>query len=109
MAERKSASKVASASKSKPSPAKQPDKSEADFYDSMYQKNLFLVMVMDMTWQLALVVLIPIIGGFYLDKFFHTAPGLLIVGFLVAALGVVMVMLHIVKEANRRSGFGGKK
>jgi F0F1-type ATP synthase assembly protein I len=64
-------------------------------------------MVMDMTWQLAIVVLVPIVGGFYLDRYFHTSPGLLIAGIVLAAFGVVSVMIRIVGKANRR--IGGKK
>lgn len=71
-----------------------------------FQRRLFFVMFLDMSWQLALVVLIPVIGGYYLDQFFHTFPGLLIAGFLLAALGVVLVMIKIVNKANEKLGAG---
>lgn len=80
-------------------------KPETDFDKSMYQRNLFVVMAMNMTWQLAIVVIVPIVGGYYLDQFFHTTPGLTIAGFLLAALGVVGVMLRIVKDANNKTGY----
>lgn len=83
------------------------DKKSKILADSVYQQSLFYVMVMDMTWQLAVVVLLPIVGGFYLDRYFHTAPGLLIAGIVLAAFGVVSVMIRIVGKANRRTR--GKK
>ncbi len=76
----------------------------SDFDKSRYQRNLFFVMAANMSWQLALVVIIPIVGGYYLDQFFHTFPGLLIAGLLLATLGVVLVMIRTLNEANRRTG-----
>lgn len=71
---------------------------QSDIDKSLYQRNLLLVTVGTMTWQLALVVIVPIVGGYYLDQYFHTTPGLTIAGVLLAALGVVMVMLRAIGE-----------
>jgi len=55
-------------------------------------RNQFLVAAMNMSWQLAIVVLVPIIGGFELDKKLDTVPALTIVGFIVAMLGMALVV-----------------
>jgi hypothetical protein len=49
---------------------------------------------LSMSWQLALVVLIPIVGGFELDKKLHTLPILTIVGFVLAMAGMSLVVWH---------------
>ncbi len=49
---------------------------------------------LSMSWQLALVVLIPIVGGFELDKKLHTLPFLTIVGFVLAMAGMSLVVWH---------------
>jgi hypothetical protein len=45
-----------------------------------------------MSWQLAIVVLVPIIGGFELDKSLDTLPALTIAGFFVAMVGMALVV-----------------
>ena len=52
----------------------------------------FLSATLTMSWQLAIMVLIPIVGGFELDKKLHTKPFLTIVGCLLAVAGVVNVV-----------------
>ena len=47
---------------------------------------------MGMSWQLAVVVLVPIVGGYELDKAFATSPLLVIVGFIIAMAGVGLVV-----------------
>lgn len=86
--------------------ATQPKSSQELAEQVAFQRRLFFTMVLDMSWQLALVFIIPIVGGYYLDQFFHTFPGLLIAGFLIAALGVVLVMIKIVNKANEKLGAG---
>lgn len=49
-----------------------------------------------MSWQLAIVVLIPVIGGFKLDQHFNTSPLWTIVGFLIAIGGMVIVVKRAV-------------
>jgi F0F1-type ATP synthase assembly protein I len=63
--------------------------------------SVFFAMGIDMSWRLALSVLVPIIGGVYLDKVFHTSPVLLIVGFVVAIVSVIITIrrtLRLSKE-----------
>jgi hypothetical protein len=58
----------------------------------------FLLAVLDMSWRLAIVVLLPIIGGYKLDQFLGTLPALTIIGFVVAMSGMAYVMWRAIKE-----------
>lgn len=63
--------------------------------------SVFFSMGIDMSWRLALSVLVPIIVGAQLDKHFNTAPILLIVGFILAILFTVVTIrrtLALTKE-----------
>lgn len=62
--------------------------------------SLFFSMGLDMSWRLALSVLIPIIGGVELDSHFKTAPLLLIIGFVLAAIFSVVTIRRTLKLAN---------
>ncbi len=57
-------------------------------------KHVFIMAVMNLTWQMAIVVLVPIIGGYQLDKGFNTLPLLTILGFVVSTFGVAVVLWH---------------
>lgn len=62
--------------------------------------GVFVGMALDMSWRLAVVVLVPIIGGFYLDTAFNTSPLLVIIGFVMAMAGMGVVMKQTVEAAN---------
>lgn len=55
-------------------------------------RDEFLAAALTMSWQLAIVVLVPIIGGFELDKKLNTLPALTIVGFVVAMIGMALIV-----------------
>ncbi len=84
-------------------PNAEADKKQTEFEQTMYQRNLFLSMALNMTWQLALVVIIPIVGGFKLDEHFGTSPLWTIFGVVLAGTGVIAVLRRVVVEANRKS------
>jgi F0F1-type ATP synthase assembly protein I len=52
----------------------------------------FVVAALNMSWQLAIVVLVPIIFGYELDKKLDTLPSLTILGFLLAMIGMALVV-----------------
>ena len=56
-------------------------------------------MALDMSWRLAIVVVIPIVAGFKLDEKFSTAPLLTILGFLLAIGGTILVLRRTLQEA----------
>lgn len=78
-------------------------KKQTQFEQTMYQRNLFLSMALNMTWQLALVIIIPIVGGFKLDQYFDTSPIWTIMGAVLAAVGFILVLRQVVVVANRRA------
>ena len=52
----------------------------------------FLLATTNMSWQLAVVVLIPIIGGFKIDQYFNSLPVGTIIGFILAMTGMGVVV-----------------
>lgn len=73
-----------------PSPGK--DKKSNKVAVSNRATRLFLMAVLDISWQLAIVVLVPIIGGFELDKHIGTTPVLTVIGFVLAMAGTFVVI-----------------
>jgi F0F1-type ATP synthase assembly protein I len=63
--------------------------------------SVFIGMALDMSWRLAIAVLVPIIGGFKLDEKLKTTPLLTIVGFLLAMGGMALVMWQTLQAANK--------
>lgn len=47
---------------------------------------------LNMSWQLAIVVLVPILGGFALDEHFNDLPLWTGVGFVLAMIGMALVV-----------------
>lgn len=76
------------------------DKSDLE---AMKQRNLFVVMVANMTWQLAVVVIVPVVGGHYLDQIMKAEPVWTIVGAVIALLGVIGVLINTVKLADKQT------
>ena len=54
-----------------------------------------------MSWRLAIAILVPIIGGFELDKWLTTSPVFTIIGFVVAMAGMGLVLWRALQMANR--------
>jgi F0F1-type ATP synthase assembly protein I len=61
--------------------------------------SVFVNMALDMSWRLAIVVLVPIIGGFKLDEALQTTPVFIITGFFLAMGGMALVMWRTLKVA----------
>jgi F0F1-type ATP synthase assembly protein I len=55
-------------------------------------RRLFFISALNMSWQLAIAVLVPVVGGFKLDQVFNTLPGLTIIGFIMAIVGMVVIV-----------------
>lgn len=66
---------------------------QADFDQKVAAaKQAFFVSALNMSWQLAIVVLVPIIGGSLLDDKLDMSPILTIVGFIIASAGLALVL-----------------
>ena len=68
---------------------------------STVARQNFLAVGANMGWQLALVVLVPVIGGVELDKAFGTADVYTLIGLTVALIASGLVMWRTVQVANR--------
>jgi F0F1-type ATP synthase assembly protein I len=63
--------------------------------------QIFVSTALDMSWRLAIVVLVPIIGGFKLDEVLHMTPLLTIIGFILAMGGVALVLWQMLQTVNK--------
>jgi len=57
-------------------------------------------MALNMSWQLAIVILVPIIGGVMLDKAIGDKHVFLFVGLLIALIGMSVVLWRTLQVAN---------
>ena len=64
-------------------------------------RRQFVSATITMSWQLAIVVLVPIIGGVELDKAFGTSHVCLFIGLAIAAIGTTVVLWRTAQAANR--------
>ncbi len=85
-----------------------PSKS-ADIDEVFFQQNLFYMTVLNMTWQLAIVVIVPIVAGFKLDEHFNSSPWLTLLGLVIAAAAMMLVVMNTVKRATAKAARGAKK
>jgi F0F1-type ATP synthase assembly protein I len=72
-------------------------------------RSEFFIAAANMSWQLAIVVLVPIVGGFKLDQKLDTSPWLVIIGFVVAMAGTGLVIWQTLQAANRIAAQGSGK
>jgi F0F1-type ATP synthase assembly protein I len=64
----------------------------------MKASSQFIGATLTMSWQLAIVVLVPVIGGFEIDKHFGSSPVGTIIGFLIAMVGFGLVVKKTLDE-----------
>ena len=64
-------------------------------------QKLFMVTMLSMSWQMAIIVLVPTFGGYKLDDHFHTSPYLTLSGLVLAMIGMVLVVRRSLKELNK--------
>ena len=83
-----------------PSPAPAANNSKVTVSKAEKPQSVFVGMALDMSWRLALVVLVPIVGGYELDSHFGTTPILTILGFMLAMVGTGYVMWRTLQVAN---------
>jgi len=66
-------------------------------------RGVFFVAALNMSWQLAVVILVPVIGGVQLDKAVGTGSGGVwtFIGLGLALVGSALVMWRTVRLANK--------
>ena len=69
--------------------------------ESRSQGQQFIVMALNMSWQLAVAVLLPLLGGVALDKAMDTHYVFTFIGLAVALLGMGAVLWRTLQTANR--------
>lgn len=70
------------------------------FEAALGAKQNFIGAAINLSWRLALTVLIPLIGGIQLDKKFDSSPSYTLTGFMLAILFGCMAVWQTVKEVN---------
>jgi F0F1-type ATP synthase assembly protein I len=63
---------------------------------------ILIISALDMSWRLAFAVLVPIIGGYELDKHLGSTPALTITGFLLAMAGLFFILRRTMARANEK-------
>lgn len=77
------------------------DQSEIEQWEAaLNAKQKFVGATLNLSWRLALTVLIPLIGGIQLDKKFNSSPSYTITGFMLAIVFGCMAVWQTVKEVN---------
>ena len=69
---------------------------------------LFNSAAIGMSWQLAVVVLAPIIGGYKIDEHIHTSPLWTLVGLAFAMVGMILVVRRALMEFNEMTNVDSK-
>lgn len=69
--------------------------------ESRSARNAFFVMTLNMSWQLAIVVVVPLALGAWLDQKFDTGNLWVFVGLAVALVASTAVVWRIVQQASR--------
>lgn len=85
----------------KPTSPKHTNQTDLQTGDISTARQNFLIAFGNMSWQLAIVVLVPILAGVKLDQHFKTGSTLTIVGLVLAMIGMGLVMWRTLQVANR--------
>lgn len=63
-------------------------------------RNVFIGAALNMSWKLAITVLVPVLLGYKLDQHFKISPILTLLGFAIAIIGVVLVLRRVLQEVS---------
>jgi F0F1-type ATP synthase assembly protein I len=55
---------------------------------------------LNMSWQLLVVVVLPVLGGHWLDSHFQATPVWTTVGLVLSIIGMVLVVRQTIRELN---------
>ena len=71
-------------------------------------RQLFLSAALSMSWQMAIAVLVPIVGGYELDKSLKTTPAFTILGLVIAMILCALVVSRALKAVTFPKEGGNK-
>lgn len=77
--------------------------------DSQASKTQFFGATLNLSWRLALTVLIPIFIGLKIDDKFNTKPSFVLLGFMIAVAGSCYTIWTTVNEVNQLQAEQEKK
>ncbi len=63
-------------------------------------RQQFVGATLNMSWRLAITVLVPVIAGVKIDQRFDTTPSFTLLGLMIAAVGACMAVWDTVKEVD---------
>ncbi len=70
------------------------------YMDALNAKRMFLGATANMSWRLAITVLVPIVAGVKLDDHFHSMPSYTLAGIMIAAAAGSAAVWSTIKEVN---------
>jgi F0F1-type ATP synthase assembly protein I len=71
-------------------------------------RQLFISAALNMSWQMAIAVLVPILGGYELDKSLKSSPAFTIVGLVIAMILCALVVGRALKASTPPQDGGSK-
>ncbi len=74
------------------------DKANISYPDSFQTRQLFINSSISMSWQMAIAVMVPIVGGYYLDQHFKLANWFIFGWFVIAVALVVLIVRRTIKQ-----------
>lgn len=82
-----------------------PAPTDLDEYEAAFlARQQFLTTALNMGWQLAVAVLVPLLVGIWLDKKFNSAPSYTIVAFMLAVAMGATIVWKTVQGVNQEAG-----
>lgn len=63
-----------------------------------------LGLTLSLSWQLMFAVLVPILGGHFLDQKLDTSPWITVAGFALAMVLMIVVIKRMLKDLNEYMG-----
>ena len=66
--------------------------------DASVSKQLFISSALNMSWQMAIAVLLPVVGGYYLGKHFKANPWLTLLGLALAVALVALIVRQTIRN-----------
>lgn len=77
------------------------DESVEGYIDQINAKRLFLSSSINMGWQLAVTVIVPLVGGIKIDQHFNTSPNFTLAGIILAIAAGSTAVWSNIKQVNQ--------